>query len=187
MTSFTDLLSGKPLDFPPESGGKCETLPCGRGQRMAWGKVDVDEQRMRFVIAVSRGEKRFGELCKEFDISRPTGYQWWGRFQAGGCKAVVEKSRASKTQPAENQPRNRKTGAGGATRKAGLGSAQTAVLAGTGGDQAAGDHRASHPVAARSGPPARSPSSGGKSALNERPPISYGRWISKAQWDGKRR
>jgi transposase len=60
---------------------------------MAWGKVDVDEQRMRFVIAVSRGEKRFGELCKEFDISRPTGYQWWGRFQAGGCKAVVEKSR----------------------------------------------------------------------------------------------
>jgi hypothetical protein len=22
MTSFTDLLSGKPLDFPPESGGK---------------------------------------------------------------------------------------------------------------------------------------------------------------------
>jgi hypothetical protein len=29
---------------------------------MAWGKVDVDEQRMRFVMAVSRGEKRFGEL-----------------------------------------------------------------------------------------------------------------------------
>ena len=99
MTSFTDLLSGKPLDFPPESGGKCETLPCGRGQRMAWGKVDVDEQRMRFVIAVSRGEKRFGELCKEFDISRPTGYQWWGRFQAGGCKAVVEKRGRPKHSP----------------------------------------------------------------------------------------
>src|SRR5579864_383332 len=25
MTSFTDLLSGKPLDFPPESGGSVNT------------------------------------------------------------------------------------------------------------------------------------------------------------------
>jgi len=71
---------------------------------MAWGKVDVDEQRMRFVMAVSRGEKRFGELCKEFDISRPTGYQWWGRFQSGGCKAVVEKSRRPQHSPQKTSP-----------------------------------------------------------------------------------
>ncbi|HJX85509.1 MAG TPA: IS481 family transposase [Candidatus Angelobacter sp.] len=66
---------------------------------MAWGNVDVEEQRMRFVIAVSRKEKPFNQLCAEFDISRPTGYEWWKRYQAGGHKAVVEKSRRPHHSP----------------------------------------------------------------------------------------
>ena len=57
---------------------------------MAWGKVDVDEQRMRFVIAVSRGEKKFGELCKEFDISRPTGCGSWPlAFGSALCHTII--------------------------------------------------------------------------------------------------
>src|SRR5215471_17688570 len=60
---------------------------------MAWGKVDIEEQRMRFVIAASRKEKPFARLCQEFEISRPTGYEWWKRHQRGGHRAVVEKSR----------------------------------------------------------------------------------------------
>ncbi len=41
---------------------------------MAWRTVDVEDQRVRFVVAASRGEKSFRELCAEFDISRPD----WG-------------------------------------------------------------------------------------------------------------
>jgi transposase InsO family protein len=68
---------------------------------MAWGNVDVDEQRMRFVIAVSRREKPLQQLCQEFGISRPTGYAWWRRYQAGGYKAVVEKSRRPHHSPGQ--------------------------------------------------------------------------------------
>ena len=66
---------------------------------MAWGKVNVDEQRMRFVMSASRGEKSLEQLCKEFEISRPTGYEWLGRYQAGGIAGVVEKSRRPHRSP----------------------------------------------------------------------------------------
>jgi hypothetical protein len=45
---------------------------------MAWGSVDVEEQRMRFVVAVSRREKPLQQLCLEFGISRPTDGSGYG-------------------------------------------------------------------------------------------------------------
>lgn len=66
---------------------------------MAWGDVDVKEQRMKFVIAASREEKPLGQLCQEFEICRPTGYKWLRRYEAGGCAAVVEKSRRPHHSP----------------------------------------------------------------------------------------
>jgi transposase InsO family protein len=66
---------------------------------MAWGHVDVDEQRMRFVVAAYRREASFTELCREFEVSRPTGYEWLRRYRSGGTKAVVERSRRPKNSP----------------------------------------------------------------------------------------
>jgi transposase InsO family protein len=66
---------------------------------MAWGSVDIAEQRMRFVVAASRKEKPFRQLCQEFQISRPTGYEWLRRYHSGGYRAVVEKSRRPGNSP----------------------------------------------------------------------------------------
>jgi transposase InsO family protein len=66
---------------------------------MAWGTVNVDEQRMRFVVSASRGEKTLQQLCEEFEISRPTGYEWLRRYQADGIAGVVEKSRRPHRSP----------------------------------------------------------------------------------------
>ena len=66
---------------------------------MAWKTVDVQEQRVRFVVCACRREKNFRQLCQEFDISRPTGYQWLRRYQAGGIAAIVEKSRRPQHSP----------------------------------------------------------------------------------------
>ena len=66
---------------------------------MAWGTVRVDEQRMRFVVSASRREKTMRELCEEFEISRPTGYEWLRRYEAGGIAGVVEKSRRPHRSP----------------------------------------------------------------------------------------
>jgi transposase InsO family protein len=60
---------------------------------MAWGTVNVDEQRMRFVVLASRREKTMWELCEEFDISRPTGYEWLRRYEREGIAGVAERSR----------------------------------------------------------------------------------------------
>ena len=68
---------------------------------MAWGTVNVDEQRMRFVVCASRREKTMQELCEEFQISRPTGYEWLRRFQTGGIAGVVEQSRRPRHSPGQ--------------------------------------------------------------------------------------
>jgi putative transposase len=60
---------------------------------VAWGTVNVDEQRIRFVVSAKRGEKSMSTWCEEFAISRPTGYQWLRRYAADGIAGVVEKSR----------------------------------------------------------------------------------------------
>lgn len=66
---------------------------------MAWGTLNVDDQRMQFVVLANRREKTMRELCQEFQISRPTGYQWLRRFQTGGIRAVAEKSRRPHRSP----------------------------------------------------------------------------------------
>jgi len=66
---------------------------------MAWGTVNVDEQRMKFVVSADRREKTMSELCTEFEISRPTGYEWLRRFQANGIAGVEEKSRRPLNSP----------------------------------------------------------------------------------------
>ncbi len=48
---------------------------------MPWNEVDVDEQRMRFVIRATSGQESMTALCREFAISRPTGYHWRRRYR----------------------------------------------------------------------------------------------------------
>jgi transposase InsO family protein len=68
---------------------------------MAWGTVNVEEQRIRFVVCASRREKTMQELCQEFQISRPTGYEWLRRYQVRGIAGVVEKSRRPRHSPGQ--------------------------------------------------------------------------------------
>lgn len=66
---------------------------------MPWRESSVIEERLRFVVAASRKEKRFGELCREFGISRPTGYMWLKRYQEGGASQVQDRSRRPLSSP----------------------------------------------------------------------------------------
>ena len=68
---------------------------------MAWGMVRVEERRMEFVVEASRGEWSLRELCEKYEISRPTGYVWLRRYQAGGIAAMQEKSRRPRRNPAK--------------------------------------------------------------------------------------
>ena len=66
---------------------------------MPWKTMEVREQRVRFVVAASRQEKPFCQLCQEFGISRPTGYAWLGRYQQHGIEGIREQSRRPQRSP----------------------------------------------------------------------------------------
>jgi transposase InsO family protein len=66
---------------------------------MAWGAMDVQQQRVRFVVAAFRKEKSLQALCAEFGISRPTGDLWRKRYQEDGLAGIAERSRRPHESP----------------------------------------------------------------------------------------
>ena len=73
---------------------------------MPWEKTDMGEQRVKFVVRAASGKEPMSALCREFGISRPTGYRWRRRFQqAGSITAVVERSRRPEHSPAQTERR----------------------------------------------------------------------------------
>jgi transposase InsO family protein len=66
---------------------------------MPWKTMEAEEQKVRFVVAATRGEKSLTALCEEFGISRPTGYLWWRRYREAGLGGIAERSRRPKQSP----------------------------------------------------------------------------------------
>lgn len=63
---------------------------------MAWETVDIMNARWKFVVrAISPGANKSG-LCREFNISRPTGDKWIERFHKHGYHGLADQSRAPK-------------------------------------------------------------------------------------------
>jgi transposase InsO family protein len=67
---------------------------------MGWKRTNVSEQRIQFVIRAASGKERMTALCREFGISRPTGYLWRQRYrQADSLTRVSERSRRPHRSP----------------------------------------------------------------------------------------
>jgi len=58
----------------------------------------VQDQRIEFVVRASRGES-LSSLCREYEISRPTGYLWLKRFRDQGVAGVQDHSRRPHLSP----------------------------------------------------------------------------------------
>lgn len=66
---------------------------------MPWRTMDVRDQRVRFVIEASQQGGNLAGVCREFGISRPTGYLWLRRYQAAGVGRLCEHSRRPRQVP----------------------------------------------------------------------------------------
>jgi transposase InsO family protein len=66
---------------------------------MAWKTMDIQEQRVQFVVAAAQGTQGLRSLCAEFGISRPTGYLWLRRYQELGVRGIAERSRRPHRSP----------------------------------------------------------------------------------------
>jgi transposase InsO family protein len=67
---------------------------------MAWRISDVRNQRIHFVVRALQGADPLAALCREFDISRTTGYKWINRYRrVGSVTELDEISRRPHTSP----------------------------------------------------------------------------------------
>jgi transposase InsO family protein len=63
--------------------------------------MEVREQRVEFAVRALRGTEPLSRLCREFGISRPTGYKWLERYREGGVAAIAERSRRPLHSPTQ--------------------------------------------------------------------------------------
>lgn len=59
---------------------------------MPWKETCVLNEKTRFVSRLLDGEK-MSPLCREYGISRKTGYKIWNRYQNVGHHALVDRAR----------------------------------------------------------------------------------------------
>ena len=71
---------------------------------MPWKMVEIREQRTRFVVRASEAGRNLSQLCREFGISRPTGYRWLGRWKQAKTAGLEERSRRPQHSPQRTPP-----------------------------------------------------------------------------------
>jgi transposase InsO family protein len=59
---------------------------------MPWRETSVMEERLRFVARLLEGEG-MSDVCREFGISRKTGYKIFNRYRDDGLEALTDRSR----------------------------------------------------------------------------------------------
>jgi putative transposase len=66
---------------------------------MPWKERRKMSLKMEFVEKASRPGARVSELCREYGVSRETGYKWLNRFKREGYEGLEEQSRAPHSSP----------------------------------------------------------------------------------------
>ena len=59
---------------------------------MGWMECSIMDQKLKFIARLIEGEK-MTPLCREFGISRKTGYKLWNRYKDMGNEALIEQKR----------------------------------------------------------------------------------------------
>src|SRR5215469_3216143 len=70
-------------------------LNCRQGDLpMPWKATCHMDERVEFIARVLAGEDEMTVLCREYGISRKTGYKWLGRYISEGAAGLAERSHA---------------------------------------------------------------------------------------------
>jgi transposase len=60
---------------------------------MPWKESRILDQRLQFLSSYQKEEMSVADLCREYGISRPTGYRWINRYNETGPEGLVDLSR----------------------------------------------------------------------------------------------
>src|SRR5215470_6607103 len=61
---------------------------------MPWRATCQMDERIQFIARVLAGEDEMTVLCREYGVSRKTGYKWLGRYISEGAAGLAERSHA---------------------------------------------------------------------------------------------
>jgi transposase-like protein len=68
---------------------------------MPWKETCPMDERMQFVAEYLKDQWPVAQLCRQYGISRKTGYKWMTRYEAEGWPGIREHSRAPHMCPHE--------------------------------------------------------------------------------------
>lgn len=71
---------------------------------MPWRTSTVENERVRFVIEAEVSDLSHAELCRRYNISRPTGYKWIRRYTEEGLDGLRERSHRPHSCPHSTPP-----------------------------------------------------------------------------------
>ena len=60
---------------------------------MPWKESRIVDQRLQFLSSYQQKEMSLSDLCREFGVSRPTGYRWINRYKEVGPEGLLDRSR----------------------------------------------------------------------------------------------
>ena len=66
---------------------------------MPWKTTTTMEQKIEFICEWRTGKYTITELCRSFEISRPTAYKLLSRFEKQGFEGLKKQSRAPSNHP----------------------------------------------------------------------------------------
>ncbi len=73
---------------------------------MPWKGVTEMDQRVRVISEYLDGYFSIAELCRQFNVSRKTGYKWIGRYEDGSRKWTVRKGKAKKEDTRDDKTKS---------------------------------------------------------------------------------
>ena len=59
---------------------------------MPWEESVIMDEKMKFIARLLHGDK-MAELCREFGISRKTGYKFWDRYKDIGLQGLTDRAK----------------------------------------------------------------------------------------------
>jgi transposase len=66
---------------------------------MPWKETTTMEQKVEFICEWRTGKYSITELCKTFNISRPTAYEFIARFENNEIEGLKQQSQAPQKHP----------------------------------------------------------------------------------------
>ena len=66
---------------------------------MPWKETSVMDQKIELIADWLSGDYRKSELCRIYEISRPTADKWIGRYEEEGLQGLTERGRAPLDHP----------------------------------------------------------------------------------------